>query len=124
MSDMGGGAMALGPPAGGDHAGHSGAVHLSFTCDGAAWMDMGVDKTGSWAGHVVAGVALLLWAFHWTWAVFKAWLTQSKQQPFRTRSSYPAPFLPAHWPVEGALKIAVSLVAILSQLWWAHGHFR
>ena len=48
-----------------DHSGHMSddmhAQHLSFDCDGTAWMDMGADRTGTWTGHVLAGVAILIW---------------------------------------------------------------
>ena len=48
-----------------DHSGHMAddahAAHLSFDCDGSPWMDMGADRSGTWTGHMLAGVALLLW---------------------------------------------------------------
>ena len=54
-----------------DHSGHmndgSHEAHLSFDCDGSFWMDMGKDRSGTWTGHVLAGVALLIWCVLTEW---------------------------------------------------------
>ena len=69
-SRSGKGAMAMD-----DHSGHmadnSHAAHLSFDCDGSPWMDMGADRTGTWAGHVLAGVALLIWSVEHVFGIWR-----------------------------------------------------
>lgn len=77
------------------------------------WLDMAGNKQGTYLGHVLAGVALLVWGMHWNYAVFRSWLTQSKSRPYRTQAVWGAPLLPETWPVEAVLKVVVPLAALL-----------
>jgi len=107
-----------------DHSGHMGdmhASHQSFDCSGNVWMDMGSDKSGTWSGHVLAGVALLIWNLHWNFNVFRNFLLQSRQKPYRSSSTYPIPLIPDYIPVEAALKIIVPLCGILMNLFGPEG---
>lgn len=100
---------------------HAGMGRLSFTCDGSDWTGMGSDRPGSWSSNVAPGVVCLLWATHWTFNVFKSYLTSSKNSPYSKQTTYSV----LGWQaVEGVLKIFIPFLFIVVELWWGHGHFR
>ena len=120
---MGGANYSMPPSSAPDHTGHVGS--LSYTCDGNVWMNMGDQKAGSWAGHILPGIALLLWSLHWMHGVFRSYLnTERMQQSYRAQTTYHLPWLHTRLPIEGILKVVVPFFAILSELWWSAGHWR
>jgi hypothetical protein len=109
--------------AGGGHQPH--APHLSFNCDGSHWAGVGAQRPSNWSTHVVPGTFVLLWAAHWTLGVFGAHIRTSKLTPYRAATTFELAL--RGWdslPVEASLKLLFPLVGILTQLWWAHGHWR
>jgi hypothetical protein len=58
---------------------------------------------------------------HWNFNVFRNFLLQSRQKPYRSSSTYPIPLIPDYIPVEAALKIIVPLCGILMNLFGPEG---
>lgn len=56
--------------------------------------------------------------------MFRTYLTSKKNEPYVRHTTYPITIMGRNWEVEPVLKVAVPFVAILTQLWWAHGHWR
>lgn len=80
-------------------------------------------RASSWDNQFWAGLVVFFLALHWNVAVFRNYLTSSKNTPYQAQTTYRIPFLNPNWPVEGVLKIVIPFVGITMQL-FEHGHFR
>lgn len=89
----------------------------TWRCDGETNMWDG----GSWVGHLLPGLAFLVWATHWMIGVFHVYFeSQVRNQPYHSRACYSLPGLPASWRIEAVLKILAAPIAISAELYLAH----
>lgn len=107
-----------------DHQGDAGSLqhHSMWDCDGNPIDPVG----GSWVGHFVPGLLMLVWGMHWAFATFHSYLSSSRGVPggYQSKAAHRVLLLPERLLLEPWMKATLPCVAMLLELWLGHPEYR